>query len=87
MFTFCEKCGKKYSETEINNLFEVKRSSIQNIAVKKKEEDRKEFLKQPSIYRCNSCGFTLRVFNHERTKKELRDTNGHQGSDERRSFP
>ena len=70
MFSICENCGAKYTETSIKELVEVKRSALQNI-IKKNEDDREEFKIQPSIYRCKHCGFTLRVKNNERTNKEL----------------
>jgi hypothetical protein len=36
MFSICENCGTKYTETSIKELVEVKRSALQNIIKKTK---------------------------------------------------
>mgnify|MGYP001240081570 CR=1 FL=1 len=36
MFSICENCGTKYTETSIKELVEVKRSALQNIIKKMK---------------------------------------------------
>jgi ribosomal protein L44E len=65
---FCEHCGKKYQEKDLNNLYKIKRSEIQNVAIKK-ETDKEKFKQQVTLYRCRSCGHALRVKNYERPKQ------------------
>lgn len=86
MQTICQNCGKKYSDSDLQQLTEIKRSKIQNIIKKKEDDDRKEFVNQPSIYKCIRCGYTLRAFNNERNNKEFRKFDGYQDSNEGRSF-
>lgn len=65
---FCEHCGKRYQEKDLNDLYQLKRSEIQNIILKK-ETDKEKFKKQVTLYRCKSCGHSLRVKNYERPKQ------------------
>lgn len=64
----CNNCGKKYQEKDLPNLFQIKRSEIQNY-IGKKETDKEKLKKQVTLYRCRHCGFTLRARTYERPKQ------------------
>ena len=60
----CDNCGKKYLEKDLENLFQIKRSDIQNAI--KKDDEKEKIKKQVTLYRCRSCGHALRVRKYER---------------------
>ena len=64
---FCERCGKKYFDKDLANLYQIKRSDIQNTI--KKETDKEKIKKQVTLYRCRSCGNALRVRTYERPEQ------------------
>lgn len=63
----CANCGKKYLDKDLENLYQVKRSDIQNTI--KKDSDKEKIKKQVTLYRCRSCGNALRVRTYEQPEQ------------------
>jgi len=63
----CVNCGKKYLDKDLESLYQVKRSDIQNTI--KKDSDKEKIKKQVTLYRCRSCGNALRVRTYERPEQ------------------
>ncbi len=63
----CDNCSKKYFEKDLPNLYQIKRSDIQNAI--KKDSEKEKFKKQVTLYRCKACGHTLRVRKYERPEQ------------------
>jgi len=70
----CENCGKKYQEKDLPDLHQIKRSELQNY-IGKKETDKEKLKKQVTLYRCRSCGFTVRIKTYERPKQPEQQQN------------
>lgn len=63
----CDNCSKRYLEKDLINLYQIKRSDVQNTI--KKDSDKEKIKKQVTLYRCKNCGHALRVRKYERPEQ------------------